>query len=158
MLKEYARRRIVILAEKVEVGTKIHNYLKDEDYVSTKDLCIKLTGTANELWLVTIPELVLTYSYPNGRAIRKNELPEGEFKVRLAVRRSEKTIFAEQTKKKLKIKNKYGKTIEVNKTGIPHGSGDYIIYGNKDGIPNFEDRDVVNGKIFLKLYREVKTE
>ena len=156
MLKEYTRRRVVITAEKVEAGTKIHNLLTDEDYVSTEELCIRLKGLINELWLVTITELISTYSYPNRKRIKIESFPDGEFPVRLMVEKDEKTIFAEQTTRKLKLRNKYGKTIEVNKTGIPHGRGDYIIYGNKDGIPNFEDRDVVNGEVFLRLYREVK--
>ena len=156
MLKEYVRRRIVITAEKVEVGTKIHNLLTDEDYVSTEELCIRLKGPISEMWLVTIPELISTYSYPDRNPIQIDSFPEREFPVRLIVEKNEKTIFAEKTKKKLKITNKYGKTIEVNKTGIPHGRGDYIIYGNNNGIPDFADRDVVNGEIFLRLYREIK--
>ena len=155
MLKEYKKRKYTIVAEKISAGVKIHDVLKNTDDITTEKKCIKLTGIAGETWIITIEELIANYCFTNGKVIRKNKLPTKKFKIKRIIKQTEKTIFAEQTKKKIKIINKFGKTILTNQEGIPHGNGDYIIYKNKNGIPIFEDRDVVNGEIFLKIYEEI---
>ena len=155
MMKEYRKTQYVINAEKVEVGTELHNYLEDCHYVTTEAKCIKLIGTAGEVWPITIEKLAKTYTFVDGTPITKDNIPKGVFNIATLIGKKADTVFAERVTEQVDVATSWGEILKANRDGIPHGNGDYIVYANKGGVPNPDDKWVVNGLIFPQTYVEV---
>ena len=150
-MKEFKKSTYVISAEKVVSRTEVYNYLEDCHYVTTEEKCIVLTGTADEQWPITEAKLRETYTFKDGSEIRV--IPSGKFEIIPAP--DAKTIFAERTTEKVVVETAWGEKLKANRDGVPHGEGDFIVCGNKDGAPDPDDRWVINGLIFEKTYEPV---
>lgn len=116
---------------------------------------MKITGTMGEIWPISIKEFALKYCHLDGTRISSTNIPKGEFRVITIVDENATSVFAEQVKEEICIITSKGEILRANRDGIPHGQGDYIVYSNKDGEPDVDDRWVVNGKIFEFTYEEV---
>lgn len=116
--------------------------------------CIKLIGTVGEEWPVTIEKLAKTYTLIDGTPITEENIPEGVFEIKTIVDQNAETIFAERVTSEVKVSTSWGEVLTANREGIPHGDGDFIVYANKDGKPNPDDRWVVNGMVFERTYEE----
>ena len=46
----------------------------------------------------------------------------------------------------------WGSQLIVNRSGVPHGAGDYIVCAKKGGKPDLNDVWVVNGLVFNTTY------
>lgn len=154
-MKQYAKRSYTMKAEKVAPGTKLYNYLEDCPYITSEAKCIKLTGTVNEVWPVTIEKLAKTYTFADGTPITPDNIPEGEFSITTIVDDNAETIFAEQVSNQIQVVTSLGEVLTANRTGIPHGDGDFIVSAIMNGQPNPNDRWIVNGMVFTNTYREV---
>lgn len=154
-MKEFKKASYVIRAEKVSSGTELYNYLEDAHYTTTDVKCIKLTGTVDEVWPVTIEKLAKTYTHIDGTPITPENIPDGEFEVATIVDENAATIFAEQVTDEVQVATNWGEILTANRKGVPHGEGDFIAYANKNGQPNPDDRWVINGMVFAKTYEEV---
>ena len=154
-MKEYRKKRYVVTAEKVSVGTRLNNFLEGRYYKTSEDNCIKIVGTAGETWPVTAGELCKNYTFMDGTSITEDNIPSGTFSVRTIVKENEKTVFASQTKSRMYVITKNGEIFASNRIGVPHGKGDFIVYSNDNGKPDFNDAIVVNGTIFFNMYEEV---
>ena len=66
----------------------------------------------------------------------------------------DKSIDVKEQKLGSKVSTSWGEDLTANREGIPHGNGDFIVYANKDGKPNPDDRWVVNGMVFENTYEE----
>lgn len=54
---------------------------------------------------------------------------------------------------KVSVNTAWGDVLHVNRDGVPHGDGDYLVCAvGKDGKPDLSDVWVVNGKIFPSTY------
>lgn len=154
-IKKYRKKSYVVTAEKVPARTKLNNFLEGRYYKTSEENCIKIIGTAGEMWPITIEELCKTYTMENGTPITGDNIPSGKFRVRTIVGDYEETVFAVQTKSRIFVKTKNGEIFVSNRIGTSHGNGDFIVYSNNNGKPNFNDAIVVNGKIFLNMYEDV---
>lgn len=155
-MKEYRKKYYEIKAQKVEAGTELYNFLEDCHYTTSEAKCIRLIGTAGEEWPVTIEKLAKTYTLADGTPITPENIPKGVFDISTIVDENADTIFAEQTTEQVQVATSRGEILTANREGVSHGNGDYIVCANKDGKPDASDRWVINGKIFLKTYEEVK--
>lgn len=155
MMQQYTKKSYTMSAEKVPAGTELYNYLEDCHYTTDASKCIRLIGTVGEEWPVTIEKLVKTYTFADGTHITAENIPEGEFKIATIVDETAVTIFAEETTEQVKVTTSWGEVLTANRDGIPHGNGDFIVYANKDGQPDPDDRWVVNGEVFINTYKEV---
>lgn len=155
MIKKYTKRHYEMRAEKVVAGTKLYNFLEDCNYVTNEEKCIKLIGTAGEVWPVTIDKLAKTYTFVDGTPITSDNIPEGEFAIATIVDGSADIIFAEQVTDRVEVATSWGEILKANRDGVPHGDGDFVVSANEDGKPNPNDRWVVNGMIFPATYVEV---
>lgn len=155
MINEYKKKAYCIKAEKVIPGTQLHNFLEDCDYVTSETKCIKLIGTVGEVWPVTVEKLSKTYTFIDGTPITAENIPEGVFDISTIVDENAETIFAEQTKEQVKVATSWGEVLTANRDGVPHGEGDFIVYANKCGQPNQEDKWVVNGMVFANTYQKL---
>lgn len=153
-MKECKKRNYKMKAEKVSAGTEVYNFLEDAHYTTNDTKCIKLIGTVGEEWPVTIEKLAKTYTLIDGTPITEENIPEGVFEIKTIVDQNAETIFAEQVTSEVKVSTSWGEVLTANREGIPHGNGDFIVYANKDGKPNPDDRWVVNGMVFENTYEE----
>ena len=136
-------------------GVKVHNILENSDYETNDTKPVVLVGTVGEEWTVNTKKLMTAYTYnskPITEDVIKNELADGNKHVIRTIAGAE-TMFAFQTKEKIKVSTSWGEVLEANRDGIEHGDGDYIICASKDGLPNFDNTWVINGLIFPKTYK-----
>lgn len=143
-----------------EIGTKVHNYLENSDYVTNEKKPYVLVGTVDEEWTVDSARLIKTYTY-NGKKITEDVLKQlsdgNQHEIETIVNADASYLWCVQVPKneKVKVQTSWGETLEANRNGIPHGDGDYILADNKDGIPDMSNRWVVNGKVFKTTYEFV---
>lgn len=154
-MREYRKTSYTIKAEKVAAGTKLYNFLEDCHYTTDDTKCIKLIGTVNEEWPVTFEKLAKTYTLVDGTPITEENIPNGVFEIATIVDENADTIFAEQVTEQIEVATSWGEILTANRDGVPHGEGDYIVYSNKEGEPNPDDRWIVNGMVFTNTYKEV---
>lgn len=154
-MKQYRKRSYTIRAEKIPAGTKVYNYLEDARYTADSIKCIKLIGTVDEESVVTIEKLAKTYTFADGRPITAANIPSGVFEIATIVDGNAETIFAEQVTNQVQVTTSWGEVLTANRSGIPHGSGDYIVSANRNGRPNEQDQWVVNGLVFENTYEAV---
>ena len=152
-MKRYKKKRYIIDAMKIKPGEEVYNFLEDCCHLSTEMDCIKIIGTVGEEWLVNTYELIRTYAFANGTPITCDNIPNGVFKI--TPKDTTETIFAEQVKDEQKVITIWGRILTANGSGISHGDGDFIVYGNLHEKPNHHDRWVVNGRVFVNTYQEV---
>ena len=154
-MEQYRKRSYTIKAEKIPAGTKVYNYLEDSHYTADNIKCIKLIGTVDEEWVVTIEKLVKTYTFADGRPITSANIPSGVFEIATIVDGNAETIFAEQVTNQVQVTTSWGEVLTANRSGIPHGNGDYIVSANRNGRPDERDQWVVNGLVFENTYEAV---
>ena len=138
-----------------EPGTKVHNKLENSDYVTDEKKPFVLVGTAGEEWTVDAKKLTKTYTL-DGKDIDDaaiQEISDGQ-KHTITTKADAGINWCKFVPKNIKCKvdTSWGETLEVNRSGIPHGDGDYIVTSDKGGEPDLSDRWVVNGEIFQKTY------
>ena len=104
---------------------------------------------------MTVEKLSKTYTFMDGTPITAENIPEGVFDISTIVDENAETIFAEQTKEQVKVATSWGEVLTANRDGVPHGEGDFIVYANKCGQPNQEDKWVVNGMVFANTYQKL---
>ena len=137
-------------------GTKVHNKLENSDYVVNEKKPFVLVGTVGEEWTVDANKLKKTYLL-NGKEITDEVLQtlmDGK-KHTISTKKDAGVNWCKFVPKdtQCEVATSWGETLEVNRSGIPHGDGDYIVTADDGGKPNLEDRWVVNGEIFAKTYK-----
>ena len=156
MMKKYRKSSYIMGAERVSPGRELYNYLEDCSYITSAEKCIRLIGTVGEEWTVTIDKLVKTYTYEDGTPITPENIPEkGVFDITPIVGADADVVFAELATRQVEVTTSWGEVVKANRDGVPHGAGDYIVYANKGGKPNPNDKWVVNGLVFNNTYQEV---
>ena len=126
-MKECKKKTYEIKYEIVEPGTKVHNFLEDSDYVTDEERNIVLTGLKGEKWPVSKADFDKKYDITS----------EGIAKTKPA----QNTIFAEVCKVPQEIKTSWGDTLKAEK-------GSFIVYNNKNGEPDRNDKWVVDKDVF----------
>lgn len=52
----------------------------------------------------------------------------------------------------MQVSTAWGDVLIANRPGVPHGNGDFLVCGEKNGRPDLSDVWVVNGKVFATTY------
>lgn len=147
-------------------------------YTADPKTCpICLCGTTGEFWGISLQKFCSTYAFlSDGYQVPINEMTfkqrslkaiewnndSGEAPERLPWTRVE-TITGSKCAKLYavfvpsnqvgKIQTSWGAVLDINKPGIQHGKGDFVICSSfPNGSPNFNDRWVVNGLVFRDTY------
>ncbi len=154
-MRQYRRRSYRMLAEKVPDGTHLYNFVYDTTEFSTAEKCIRIVGTVEEEWPITMEELITEFCFLDGTLITEENLPDDIFKVRAIIHPDEKTVFAEMVEGEVQVKTKNGDVLTANRKGVPHAAGDFIVYANSNGVPDETDKWVVSGMVFNKLYKAI---
>ena len=146
----YTKTAYIIHAEVVEPDIEVYNWLEDSTGISDFGHDIRLTGTVGEQWLIDRNQLPVKYRYPDGYEIDPDYLPKGVFEVE-AIPGGE-IVWAEQVQDQREVQTAWGEVLKTNRPGIDHGSGDYLVYADNDGQPNYNNCWVVNGKVCERTY------
>ena len=136
-------------------GTKVHNFLENSDYVTNEMKPFVLVGTVGEEWTVNLKKVMTAYTFegkPITEKIATNVLSDGKKHTIRAIAGAEK-MFAVQTDKHINVTTSWGEVLMTNRPGIEHGTGDYLICYEKNGVPDLNDMWVINGEIFPKTYK-----
>ena len=143
-MKKYSKRTdYTVEFEVVEAGKKIYNFLEDSTAITDEEHCVVLTGTAGERWPVTLAQLLKKYDcseYPEIKLGDKGMVhprPDNNF------------IWAEPAKGPTIVKTSWGVELRASR-------GDYLVCADKDGVPDKEDRWVINRNIFPYTYEEIE--
>lgn len=146
------------------LGTKVHNVLRKEDYVTNQSQPFVLSGTCGEQWIASGSELAAGFTFANGEPINEQSVGrrcKGDlmdwvkiksipgqicnFALKLPSLQAEFRNFPVTTSR--------GEVMHANVPGIPHGDGDYLVCSmTPNGMPNLQDVWVVNGKVFPSTY------
>lgn len=132
-----------------------HNPLEDASYHVEKGQPI-LRGTVGEMWTTKIEKILSTYRRSDGEPLTEEYLNQkaGQF-VSVRTQAQDNTNFACRVPKDIQFKVQTSwAELSVNRPGIDHGEGDFLICSQKDGEPDFDNVWVVNGKVFENTYRE----
>ena len=145
-----------------QIGERVYNRLEDVWYTVDENRCIILKGTAGEEWAVDCAKLMKTYNTGYdadhlGHLYTKHTVGRVVDKTWKAakVKPDEGVYYAIKVPEKhqILIATSWGDALKVNRPGIGHDGGDYVICAAlPDGSINYEDMWVVNGEIFKGTY------
>lgn len=164
-MQEFRKTDYTISARHAFPGERIYNYLEDSEYVTSDEKPIVLCGTADEQWTVTFDKLAATYTYADGAPIdlgdtlgwRLVQSDDEWWDICPIQDDSAPTIFAYQLDpdEQMEVETSWGEVLTANRSGIPHGDGDWIVFANDGyGQPDENDSWVVNGLVFENTYEE----
>ena len=150
---------------KPKLGTKVHNILENTDYITDTKRSFVISGTVGETWVIDINKLIKTYCHIDNKIINQDEFDSDTLidwlQFKTITEANKEIYFAAHLKPSIKeypVQTSWGDILYANRTGISHGSGDFILCTSINGRPNFNDIWVVNGKVFPNTYdiREFK--
>lgn len=140
----------------VSAETHIHNELEDVDYTVTDDgVSVILKGTVGEEWVTKLEKVLKTYTKADGSALTAEDFTDSkDTYIDLKTKANPDANFAcyVPAGTAVQVDTAWGDVLYANRTGVPHGSGDYLVCNNKDGEPDFSDVWVVNGAVFDSTY------
>lgn len=169
--KKIQKQSYVIHMYVPKLGTEVHNKLENSDYVTNENKPYVLVGTAGEEWCVDFKKLSSNYTFEGGTAITEENLKmleqqkeeDGGYysvipKVKLLTIPGGVTNWAVHVpiENMFPVVTLWGETLMINRVGIPHGAGDYLVCSDKEGSPDLKDKWVVNGEIFEKTYQFIE--
>lgn len=112
---------------------------------------VVLAGTMGEMWVVDFNKLVNSYTTASGGIIKPEDL-----RTWCVVRTKPdvSTAFACFVPASIygQIPTAWGTLLNINGLGVSHGKGDFVIAQSVNGVPNLQDRYVVNGVVFGRTY------
>ena len=149
------------------LGTKVTNFLENANYITSKEKPFVIMGTAGETWVIDPRKLAATYQFPDGRPVTpeilrpmavkyRNSACIDWFKLETKSGKTQPYNFAmlwPLCSENYPVQTSWGETLYANRSGIPHGKGDFIVCAcTVNQTPDFADMWVVNGEIFPKTY------
>jgi hypothetical protein len=142
---------------KSSVAVKVYNNLENVTYdVKPEENRVIITGTAGEEWLAKVDKVLSTYRKLDGSSLTEADIPvDKKLRVKTLPGSEYFAVFVPK-ERQFKVQTSWGDILTINRDGIPHGDGDYLICSVKDGNPNFSDVWVINGVIFSKTYELMK--
>ncbi|SBV92702.1 exported hypothetical protein [uncultured Eubacteriales bacterium] len=145
-----------IQGKMVSGETQVHNFLEDVDYTVADDgQSVVLKGVVGEEWVTKLSKVLTTYTKEDGSALTAEDFTEHkDTYISLKTKASPDTNFALYIPAgvAVEVETAWGDVLYANRSGVPHGAGDYLVCANKDGKPDLSDVWVVNGAVFGSNY------
>lgn len=152
-LLRVTKRPYYVQCHRPPLGTKVHNYLEDSDYVTDENQPFVITGTRGEQWPISKEKLLKGYTL-NEMDIqaRIHEVP---YIIYARVGNPEPVWAALMPIQggQFEVPTSWGTVLTGNRPGIEHGWGDVIIAADDHGKPSESDRWIVNGRVFFDTYQ-----
>ena len=144
----------VIQGKMVSADTEVYNELEDVHYTAHpngKDVILK--GTVGEEWVTKLSKVIKTYTKPDGSALTAEDFVADTYIDLKTIPTTGNFACFVPAGIKVSVNTAWGDVLHVNRDGVPHGDGDYLVCAvGKDGKPDLSDVWVVNGKIFPSTY------
>ena len=137
---------------------KVKNILEGADYVANpNEGGVIIKGTVGELWVAKMEKVCKTYKKLDGSDLTPKDFVPGR-PMRVKTLRGNVYNYALQVpvQRLFSVWTGWGDILVTNLPDVPHGNGDYIVCGDKDGKPDVSDIWVVNGKVFDTTYERVQ--
>lgn len=148
------KRDYKVQLSKPPIGTKVHNFLEDADYVTDEKQPYVLKGTQGEEWCISLDKLRKGYDVA--------ENPDTALMFMSPQQITTKPGGTVTWAKLVPVENgtfqvstSWGTVLTGNRPGIPHGFGDIIMAADDNGQPSMTDRWIVNGAVFMDTYKLV---
>jgi len=149
--KDYAVQAMMVSKE-----TSFHNEPEAADYtVSDDGMTIVLRGTAGEMWASKLPQVISSYTKPDGSEISKSDFEKKDTFIDLITKPRPDMNFAMHVPCDISVivETVWGDILHTNLPDVPHGNRDYLICRKgDDGEPDLSDVWVLNGILFPETY------
>lgn len=143
-----------IQGKMVSKDTEVYNALEDVHYTAHpngEDVILK--GTAGEEWVTRLSKVMKTYTKPDGAALTAEDFTPDTYIALKTIPTTGNFACFVPASVKVSVNTAWGDVLHVNRDGVPHGEGDYLVCAaGEDGKPDLSDVWVVNGEIFENTY------
>lgn len=143
-----------IQGKTVSKDTEVYNALEDVHYTAhpnSEDIILK--GTVDEEWVTRLSKVMETYTKPNGTALTAEDFTPDTYITLKTIPTTGNFACFVPANVKVSVNTAWGDVLHVNRDGVPHGEGDYLVCAvGEDGKPDLSDVWVVNGEIFKSTY------
>ena len=147
------KRAYTVQAMMVSKETSFHNELEVTDYTVNDDgVTVILKGAVGEMWASKLPNVICTYTRPDGSALSEKDFAAKDRYIDILARPEPDSYYAMYVPLGISVtvETEWGDVLHSNLTGAPHGEGDFLVCTiREDGEPDLSDIWVVNGLILL---------
>lgn len=155
------KRAYTVQAMMVSKETSFHNELEVADYTVDDDgVTVILKGTVGEMWASKLPNVISTYTRPDGSALSEKDFAVKNEYIDILARPEKDAYYAMYVPLSISVsvETAWGDILHSNLPNAPHGHGDYILCrADENGEPNLSDIWILNGVVFSKYYETNNT-
>ena len=152
--REYPVQAMMVSEEK-----SFHNDYENNDFTVTDDgETVVLKGPHNEVWRSALPNVIRTYTKPDGSIITEDDFSEKDVLIDLVSIPSSDSYFAMFVPADISVavETAWGGVLKTNVKESSHGDGDYLVCrADENGNPDLSDVWVLNGVLFPEKYDTV---
>lgn len=155
------KREYTVQAMMVSKETTFHNELEVADYTVDDDgITVILKGAVGEMWASKLPNVISTYTRPDGSALSGEDFAVKDEYIDILARPEPDAYYAMYVPLSISVsvENARGDILHSNLSNAPHGHGDYIVCrADENGEPDLSDIWILNGVVFSKYYETDNT-
>ena len=155
------KRAYTVQAMMVSKEKSFHNELEVADYTVDDDgITVILKGAVGEMWASKLPNVISTYTRPDGSALSDEDFAVKDEYIDILARPEPDAYYAMYVPLSISVsvETAWGDILHSNLPNAPHGHGDYILCrADENGEPDLSDIWILNGVVFSKYYETNNT-
>ena len=155
------KRAYTVQAMMVSKEVSFHNELEVADYsVDDDGITVILKGAVGEMWASKLPNVISTYTRPDGSALSEEDFAVKDEYIDILARPEPYAYYAMYVPLSISVsvETAWGDILHSNLPNAPHGHGDYIVCrADENGEPDLSDIWILNGVVFSKYYETDNT-
>lgn len=155
------KRAYTVQAMMVSKETSFNNELEVTDYnVNNDGVTVILKGAVGEMWASKLPNVISTYTRPDGSALSEKDFAVKNEYIDILARPEKDAYYAMFVPLSISVsvETARGDILHSNLPNAPHGYGDYIVCrADENGEPDLSDIWILNGVVFSKYYETDNT-
>ena len=155
------KRAYTVQAMMVSKETSFNNELEVADYnVNNDGVTVILKGAVGEMWASKLPNVISTYTRPDGSALSEKDFAVKNEYIDILARPEKDAYYAMYVPLSISVsvETAWGDILHSNLPNAPHGHGDYILCrADENGEPDLSDIWILNGVVFSKYYETNNT-
>ena len=155
------KRPYTVQAMMVSKETSFNNELEVTDYnVNNDGVTVILKGAVGEMWASKLPNVISTYTRPDGSALSDEDFAIKDEYIDILARPEPDAYYAMYVPLSISVsvETAWGDILHSNLPNAPHGHGDYILCrADENGEPDLSDIWILNGVVFSKYYETNNT-